>query len=194
VKKLSLIILGILAIAQFAVPFSMIRSRENILRHGEVFKFKTRPIDPADPFQGRYVRLAVAMDFIPTPVDEKPGLRRREPVYALLEVDVDGFARFTGWQRERPAQGAFLKTRYLGEKNHWIPETRQRICDGIRINIPFERFYMDEAAAPRAERRAREATRTTNCWAEVRILDGTAALEDVIAEGQSLRMLAREKE
>ncbi len=49
---------------------------------------------------------------------------------------------------------------------------------------------MDEAKAPRAERLAREATRSTNCWVAVRILDGKAVIEDVFAEGRSLRDLA----
>ena len=53
---------------------------------------------------------------------------------------------------------------------------------------------MDEAKAPRAERMARDAGRTTNCWAEVRILDGRAVIDDVYIQGRSLRVLAAEKE
>ena len=65
---------------------------------------------------------------------------------------------------------------------------------GVRIDIPFDRFYMDEAKAPRAERIVRNSTRSTNCWVNVRILDGKAVIEDVFAEGQSIRDLAAEKE
>ena len=193
-KKLPLILLGILILAQFAVPFSMIRSRENILRNGELFKFRTRPIDPADPFQGRYVLLGIDQDYIPTPKDQKLDISYKMPIYAMLEAGEDGFARFTDWHRESPAEGRFLKTRYLGTKSEWIPKTRKRLHKGMRIDIPFGRYYMDEAKAPRAERLTREATRSTNCWVNVRILKGKAVIEDVFAEGQSLRELTEEKE
>ncbi|MBK6341440.1 MAG: GDYXXLXY domain-containing protein [Flavobacteriales bacterium] len=51
-----LLFLGI-ALAQLAVPAWMIAGRERVLSQGEVFKFKTAPIDPRDPFRGEYVRL-----------------------------------------------------------------------------------------------------------------------------------------
>lgn len=180
-KKLSLIILGILIAAQFAVPFSMIQSRENILRNGDLFKFKTRPIDPADPFQGRYVRLAIDAyiknrDDQPTPINARP------KVYASIEPDVDGFAHFSEWSLEKPKGTKYLRTRI-----HYFPN------NGIDIDIPFDRYYMDEAKAPRAEQLARESTRSTNCWVAVRILNGKAVIEDVFAEGQSLRILAEEE-
>jgi len=189
-KKLSLITLGILIAAQLAVPFSMIQSRENILRNGELFKFKTRPIDPADPFQGRYVRLGFEDNYIPCSEDQATGLDYKESICAIIETREDGFARFTGWSSEKPTEGHFLKTRYLGARNDWNSEIKKSIYKGLRLDIPFDRFYMDETKAPRAERLAREATRSTNCWANVRILNGKAVIEDVFAEGQSLRDLA----
>jgi uncharacterized membrane-anchored protein len=193
-KKLSLIALGILIIAQFIVPFSMIQSRENILNNGELFKFRTRPIDPADPFQGRYVQLGIDMDYIPYPEDQKPDLAYKAVIFATLETDDDGFAHFTNWSYENPADGHFLKTRNKGQYRVWIPETKKRIYKGMRLEIPFDRYYMEETKAPRAETLTREATRNTNCWVNVRILNGKAVIEDVFAEGQSLRDLAAEKE
>ncbi len=193
-KKLAPLSLGILIAIQLAVPVTMIQNRENILHNGAMFRFKTRPIDPADPFQGRYVRLGIDMDYIPTPKNQKVGIAYKTPIYAKLETDQDGFAFFTGWSREKPENGSFLKTRYLGPRSDWIPETETRIHRGMRIDIPFNRFYMDEAKAPRAETLAREATRNTNCWANVRILHGKAVIEEVYAEGQTLQELAAEKE
>ena len=37
-------------------------------------------------------------------------------MYALIEVDDAGFARFTGWSLEKPASGAFLQSRTLWDK------------------------------------------------------------------------------
>lgn len=193
-KKPAVIILGILILVQLAVPFSMIRSRENVLSSGELFRFKTRPVDPVDPFQGRYVRLGIEQDYIPSPEGQKPDIDYRTPIYATVATGEDGFAHFTGWSLEKPVDGSFLKTRYRGTRGEWNQATRTRIHKGMRLDIPFERFYMDEAKAPRAERLARESTRSTNCWVNVRILNGKAVIEDVFAEGQSLRDLAAEKE
>jgi uncharacterized membrane-anchored protein len=193
-KKPSIILLGILILAQLAVPFSMIRSKEKILRNGELLRFKTRPIDPADPFQGRYVRLGFEEDHIPWPENKETELKYKEPIFAVLEVDEEGFARFTGWSKERPASGMFLKTRYLGIRTEWDRASKTSRYKGLRIDLPFDRYYMDEAKAPRAERLVRDATRTTNCWANVRVLNGKAVIEDVFAEGQSLRVLTAEKE
>lgn len=193
-KKLSFISLGILILVQLAIPFAMIQGKEKILREGERFRFKTQPIDPADPFQGRYVRLNFEENFIPSPEERKSELRYKEPIYALIEVDQDGFAHFTGWSKNVPENGAFLKSRRLWEKYSRETDTAQRHYEGFFIKLPFDRFYMDETKAPRAENMVRDATRTTNCWAEVRILEGKAVLEDVMVGGQSIRELAAEKE
>lgn len=193
-KKVSFIFLGILILVQLAVPFSMIRDRENTLRNGELFKFKTRPIDPADPFQGRYVWLGYKDDYIPWPEGQKTDLKYKESVYVILETDSEGFAKLTDWNRIRPTEGHYLKTRYMGIRSDWDRDIEHRIHKGLRFDLPFDRFYMEETKAPRAEVLARVATRTTNCWAEVRILEGKAVLEDVMVGGQSIRELAAEKE
>jgi uncharacterized membrane-anchored protein len=192
-KNTSVVLLTLLAIVQLAVLASIINGRENILRDGVAFRFKTRPIDPADPFQGRYVSLGFENNFVPVTHRHTEGLRYREPIYAMIATNSEGFACFSGWSRERPAAGAFLKTRYLGEHTRWDQAARRSESQGIQIDIPFDRFYMDEAKAPRAEAAVRDATRSTNCWATVRILNGKAAVEDVIAKGQSLRDLAARK-
>ncbi len=192
-KTIPLTLLAITVIAQFAVLGSMIRGREQVLRDGEAFRFKTRPIDPADPFQGRYVSLGFENDFVPAGRGETSGLRYHELIYASIETGEDGFARFSAWSRAKPAKGAFLKTRYLGEHTRWDAAGKRSESQGIRIGIPFDRFYMDEAKAPRAEAAARKATRGTNCWATVRIFNGRSVVEDVFAKGQSLRDIAAQK-
>jgi uncharacterized membrane-anchored protein len=193
-KKLPLIMLCVLIAIQLALPFKMIRDKENILRNGELFKFKTRPIDPIDPFQGRYVRLGFKKDHILCNEDEIIGLSHKQPIYAFIKTDHDGFAYFSGWSYEQPASGVYLKTRYRWK--YTVPEhgSSTRSFKGISIQIPFDRYYMDEAKAPRAERIARDTNQTSNCWVNVRILNGIAVIEEVFAEGQSLRDLATEKE
>ena len=190
-----MILFGLLIAAQVAVPFRMIQQRETVLREGELFRFKTEPIDPADPFQGRYVWLRIEEDFVPISESATDAVDYNATGYAILRLDEQGFAKFTDWSSERPTQTTnYLITKSRGQAVNWeqlADGKRTRVHQGLDIDIPFTRFYMDEAKAPRAERLAREATRNEDCWVEVRIFNGSAVLEDVIAEGQSLRDLAR---
>ena len=135
-----LLALAVLIIAQLAVPFGMIRSRETVLRDGELFRFKTQPIDPADPFQGRYVRLGFSNRAIPLEPDPDREITRATTLYALIENDADGFAYFSEARLSEPETADFLKTRPA-------PFSRFRQPGEIRavtIDIPFDRFYMDE--------------------------------------------------
>ena len=195
-----LILFGLLVVAQIAVPLRMIQQREHVLQDGELFRFKTEPIDPADPFQGRYVWLRIEEDHVRLTETETDAIDYNASGYAILDTDAAGFAHFSTWSAERPTEHAnYLKTKARGQAVRWedLPELtdagthkRTRIHQGLRIDIPFTRFYLDENKAPRAEIRARQATRNQDCWVEVRILNGAAVIEDVIAEGQSLRDLA----
>ena len=193
-----MIFFGLLIVAQVAVPLQMIQQRETVLHEGELFRFKTEPIDPADPFQGRYVWLQIEDDFVPISKAAANAIDYKATGYALLNVDEQGFAKFTDWSSERPTLTTnYLKTKSRGQAVNWeqLPDgQRTPVHEGLGIDIPFTRFYMDEAKAPRAERLAREATRNEDCWVEVRIFNGKAVIEDVIAEGQSLRDLASIKE
>jgi len=184
----------ILVAAQIAVPLHMIQQRESVLRDGELFRFKTEPIDPVDPFQGRYVWLRIEEDYAPLSALETEGIAYNATGYATLGTDAEGFAHFTAWTHEKPTEtSSFLRTTALGPEKRWEERedgTRQAAHQGLSIRIPFTRFYMDEAKAPRAEIRAREAARNKDCWVAVRILNGKAVIEDVIAKGQSLRDLA----
>lgn len=197
--KLRLLLFSLLIVVQIAVPLRMIQQRETVLREGELFRFKTEPIDPADPFQGRYVWLRIEKDYVHLSKSQTDAIDYKAHGYATLSTDDQGFAQFNGWSDEKPRDTQhYLKTRALGRSVRWESNDeapsgeRKRIHQGLRIDIPFTRFYMDEAKAPRAEIRARDATRNKDCWVTVRIYNGQAVIEDVIAEGQSLRDLAAE--
>src|SRR5205085_8475834 len=56
-KPWRLIVFVLVALAQLAAPGSLIWKRENTLRKGSVWKFRTAPVDPVDAFRGRYVAL-----------------------------------------------------------------------------------------------------------------------------------------
>lgn len=198
--KLRVIVFALLVIAQIAVPLRMIQQRETVLREGELFRFKTQPIDPADPFQGRYVWLRIENDAIVLNKASAAEIDFGSHGYVSVTVDGQGFAQFTEWSEARPKHSNYIRTKNWGIDPFEDPDgitdatTPNEKLTRLNIDIPFTRFYMDEAKAPRAEIRAREATRNDDCWVEVKIYNGKAVIEDVIAEGQSLRDLAAEIE
>ena len=50
-KKIIFPLFILVALAQLFVPAKMILDREDVLSTGTAFNFKTRPIDPTDPFR-----------------------------------------------------------------------------------------------------------------------------------------------
>src|SRR5690554_461138 len=56
-KKFLFIAFILVAIIQLAVPAKMIWDKENVLKSGKEFKFETAPVDPTDPFRGKYIAL-----------------------------------------------------------------------------------------------------------------------------------------
>ncbi|HUR30287.1 MAG TPA: GDYXXLXY domain-containing protein, partial [Saprospiraceae bacterium] len=57
IKIILPIAFAIMVLVQLYVPASMIMESEKVLKEGKEFKFKTAPVDPTDPFRGKYVEL-----------------------------------------------------------------------------------------------------------------------------------------
>lgn len=169
---LALPLFAFLVIAQLAVPAWMILSRERTLEHGEVYKFKTRPVDPYDPFRGRYVALGIEPDEAPVP--KGPELHRNQKVYAILERDEEGFAQVSELSLTRPEGDNYIRVKvgYVSDNS-------------ARLRWPFDRYYMDEHQAPEAERVYRNNSRSDehNAHLTVRVREGSAVLEELFIEG-----------
>ncbi|HMP72254.1 MAG TPA: GDYXXLXY domain-containing protein [Kiritimatiellia bacterium] len=165
-------------VIQLAVPASMIVKREAALRRGEVYLFKTAPVDPYDAFRGRYVRLNVEQGRVEgTWNDER--LRRGAVVFALLDRDEEGFAKLTDLVFKRPVDREVLKVRVgtVGV-NH------------VNLRLPFDRYYMDEFSAPEAERhffRGNRGEGVVTSHVRVRVRRGFAVIEDVIVDDLPIR-------
>lgn len=174
--RLLLGLLGLALLAQLAVPASMILKRERTLAHGQTFKFRTAPVDPYDAFRGRFVALGFDQNSVVAP----PGhdFARGQTVHVLLAEDADGFATLGELRRERPDAAPYLTTKilYVGG-------------DVVHLRLPFDRFYMDEDAAPAAERAYRQnsASSNRNAYVQVRIEKGFAVLEDLYVDGTPIR-------
>ncbi len=162
-----------ICVVQLAVPAKMIVDREITLSRGEVFRFKTAPVDPYDFFRGRYVRLQLEASSVSGTDTNRFEFRDR--AYAIIEEGPDGFARFSSLELERPGQGAYLRVRV-------------RYHDGSRIHLelPFDRYYMEESLAPEAERAYRQHSRRSaaDAFIAVRVLDGRGVLEELYIGGK----------
>ncbi len=174
--KSLLFLFAVAAILQLVVPASMILRRERVLQHGQVFKFRTAPVDPYDAFRGRYVALRFDQDSAPVP--QGADFKRNEKVYALISEDAGGFAYFSGIRRSRPASEPHLalKARHVSGTN-------------VYLRLPFDRFYMDEREAPRAEEAYWENSvrSNQNAYVQVRIEKGFGVIEDLYIAGTPIR-------
>lgn len=166
------IVLLVLCVVQLAVPSYMIYEQNQILSEGKVYKFETQPIDPYDPFRGRYVTLTYNINVEPIPSDDI--LSRNEWAYALLAEDDSGYATFTKLVVKEPIDNQD----YIKLKVGWGSKER-----GYSVEIPFDRYYAPEDAAPTIERTVRGPQQEKDVYAEISVLDGKATLNDLYVEG-----------
>lgn len=179
-RKVSFIIAFIvLALIQLYVPAQMVWEHESVLKEGKAFNFRTAPIDPNDPFRGKYVQLSYNNGLIPVEGNEwEAGAK----VFVLIEEDSAGFARVRRVSKTRPTDYSY----YFESNINFINQDNE-----VSIDYPFDRFYMEESQAPQAEEVYEESVRDFNqvAYASVTIKDGVAVLTDVFINDQSLRDL-----
>lgn len=164
-----------LILLQIAIPLSMIVKREIVLKNGVPFRFKTVPVDPYDAFRGRYVALRVEATKAIKP--QGVNLRYGQKIYALIAADEQGFAKISQITTQKPQGAAYLPakvTYFSGEE--------------VNIDLPIDRYYMEEKAAPQAEKIYREHNRLGKQDAHVlvRIKDGFAVIENLYIGGQRI--------
>ena len=182
---LKVVLLVVLSAAQLtAAAWSMVRY-ELILATGRVYQVKTAPVDPADPFRGRYVAIRAILS-LPTPLApdvvallDQVGVGRsdaaRKTAYAVLGTDTEGFARVVEVVPEPLGTGDYLEIKAVWERT-----------TGRDIVLPFDRYYLSETAAPAAEQRYREASRrgaNRDTWITVRVRNGVGVIEGLFIDG-----------
>lgn len=134
----------LLILAQLYVPASMIYEREQILKHGKPFLFKTRPVDPADAFRGRYITLNYEISNIT--IKRNLNLENNQMLYLLLGKDSAGYATVVSVSTLKP-QG---QTDYIRTQLDYSYEQNDSLYL-LSVDLPFDRLYMEESKAPAAE-------------------------------------------
>ena len=175
------------AIAQVIVPVGMIARRETTLRLGRTYKFRTAPVDPYDAFRGRYVWLGYEQNRARWSGESVPGSSRT--AYALVEEGRDGFAVINQVMPQPPKSGDYVKVGRV--YRDWQTNSV------VHFTLPFDRYYMEETKAPKAEHAYREhlnrrGQTNDNTYAVVRIKSGEAVLENVYVDGKPIAEFIRE--
>lgn len=181
-RKLLLFTFVVVVLAQLFVPSKMIWDREDTLKTGTEFKFKTTPIDPSDPFRGKYITLNYEENSYP--IQDGSQWSGSETCFLSVTTDEEGFAKIDSVTKLEPQHSDFVKA-----KVYYV------IGDELFIDYPFERYYMEESKAYPAELVYRESQRdtSTNCYALVSVKNGDAVLKDVMINGSSIVELIKNK-
>lgn len=176
--------------AQIAVPASMVVQHRQTIATGTAWRFQTAPVDPNDPFRGRYVRLnfAAAREAVPMANSGMIYIANDTRMYAELATDPNGFAHLVRLHEGRPASGDYLD---VFVRNMQTPDDRKNKNQPAAafVRLPFDRYYLPEDRAQAVEREYAEASRNAqeNTYAEVRVLEGHAALISLVLKGSAVR-------
>lgn len=154
----------LVALAQLYVPASMIWQYEDTLENGTLFKFKCAPVDPYDPFRGRYVSLRFPQQDDTVRFKWLPAMDFGS-VFISVKQGENDFAEIMDISRTQPDSANYFRA----------------IVRYGSLEYPFNRFYMDEFAAPQAEIAYTETLRDNllDTYVTVRILNGQAVLEEL---------------
>ena len=176
-KKLPLIIFIVVALAQISVPASMIWKRQQTLREGRLWKFRTAPVDPVDAMRGRYLSLRFDAEEFPR-LEPLPG----DDLYVTLKEDPDGFA-VVDQVSDTPIDG-----------DHVVRVENYGSYDGkARVHFSFDRFWVTEPNALAAEQAyaSHSSRERKDAYVAVRVTPGDAAIEELYLGGQPLREYLR---
>jgi uncharacterized membrane-anchored protein len=176
--RIGTVLFIVTCVAQLAYPASMIVGYEHTLRAGTPLRIRCQMVDPSDLLRGRYVQLRLQTFTIP--VEQPEAFHRRQTVVALLETDAAGFARLAGIRDQAPETGLYLPA----EVEKVNPETRE-----VTVGLPFDRYYMGEYDAPRAENAYRSGARKGDAFVVLRVRRGRAAIEDLFVDGRPIAEL-----
>ncbi len=163
--------------AQWYAPLSMIMSAETTIDDGTEYRFKTRPIDPTDPFRGKYITLDYDAETYNSNTGGELGFEQGTEVFAIIEEDPEGFARVNKLTTEMPQVDYFIKVQF----NYSYDSTAS-------LSFPFKRFYLEESKASEAEQLYWNSRFDSAmvCYAKVRVLRGDAKLVDVMVNDTSI--------
>jgi uncharacterized membrane-anchored protein len=178
-KSILLLIFLLVAFLQLLVPANMIFQKNKTVVTGTLYKFKVKPVDPADPFVGRYVDLSFDQDtFV---IKDSKFYADQQTIYVEIAQGIDSFAII-----KNISLSPFKDTEhFITAKVAYIQENR------VHIEYPFTRFYMEESKAPEAETKVNIMLRDSTYlgYAEIFVYKGDAVVQDVKINNRTIKSL-----
>lgn len=167
------------ALFSLGIPVSTIWNHSKILREGAPVKIRLQPIDPYDPFRGRYIQLRFNLgsaNWKKPLASDSP--RRYEKAYLSYALAPDGFATARFLHAEPPTDAPYFQ----------VQNVRQTYLKDWSFELPFNRYYLNEKDAPLAEKIARDAIGPEDSSGEasyliIRNLDGKIAIDSLYLGG-----------
>ena len=155
--------------------------REDILKTGTQYKFKTQPVDPNDPFRGKYVTLNYEIDSADA-VAMDSTIHSGDRILVYLDTDSLGYAKLHSVSKfkkntERDYVEAKVQSYNINTKK-------------VIFQLEFNRYYMEEFKAKPAEDIYRKYNlkqdSTDNTYAMVAVKEGEAVLKDIYINDKSI--------
>jgi len=189
-KAFKYILLFGMIFAQLYILSKMVWDNEEVLKNGKTYKFKCAPIDPADPFKGRYVLLNFKDVSIDLPEFRLQNLEKGDGVFVTFNEDKNGYAQIkalykatSNFETENLGS-AYLKAKIAAVRK---PNSKSPLAN-VRIDFPFNKYYMEENKAPKAEEIYRNLSKEKMdaTYALVLLKNSNSVLKDVVVDGVSL--------
>ena len=173
----------LMVIAQLYIPAKMVLDSQTVLIDGKDFMFKTAPIDPSDPFRGKYIDLSFEENAMQ--ITNAENWNQGDEIYVSLTTNDEGFAKISSITKEEPSD----TEDYVKATIQFIVPDSQTI---VSVQYPFDRFYMEESKAYDAELAYNESIRDSNqvTYALVAVKKGSAVVKEVYVNGVPIREAA----
>lgn len=161
----------LLAAVQLFIPLKTVWDQENTIRSGTPYKFETSPIDPSDPFRGKYILL----DYRETAFPAEESYNGN--AYIVLTRDAKGFAKIQSVEKTKPRN----TREFVRAEVHSIKTDEGKIM--LIIEYPFNKFYVEESKAHHVETMYNTVQDDKNTFALVHVKNGLAVLTNVYIAG-----------
>lgn len=180
----------LIVLAQWYVPAQMISEHEDVAANGKVLRFITAPVDPYDAFRGKYIILNFREDKGEITKETK-SLNYGDDIYVTF-TDSSGYALVESVLVAEPMDNSVYvkaKVDYIDNNIFLVNSKVKRPMASIHIDYPFERYYMNEIKAPKAETAYQESNREAkdNVYAQIAIKNGIGVVKDVIIDNKSIK-------
>ena len=160
---------------------------------GIALRFPVTVYDPYDPMRGRYVRLSLitGRNLVLPNRNRNLDFRYRQKVFAVLDTRSESpkIVDLVADRKKVPPGAFFLPAQYLGSVRDYDAKTRKRLNTWKhQVRLPFERFYLNEHKAPKAEKLLQKR----GSEAELLVIvfpDGVYQVQDLFINGSSVRSL-----